>query len=68
MVFFVLDQHVSTNLVDFSEALDAHKQVDVVNTDFSKAFDRLAHTITYSWKSCQAYGIYGALLRWLKSL
>lgn len=58
-----------TNLVCFldkiSSAVDSHKHVDVIYTDFSKAFDKVPHRILT--KKLSQYGIIGPLLEWFSS-
>ena len=58
-----------TNLVSFvnniCEKVDKNLQVDAIYTDFSKAFDKVSHTILVAKLS--AYGITGYLLEWCKS-
>ena len=46
-------------------AIDNGKQVDVIYTDFSRAFDRVPHDILLY--KLAAYGVTGALLDWFKS-
>lgn len=66
---FVSSRSTCTNLATFTEmlsdAIDCGKQMDVIYTDFSKAFDRVPHHILLSKLS--AYGITGTLYDWLKS-
>lgn len=66
---FVGSRSTCTNLVTFTEmlvdAVDSGKQFDVIYTDFSKAFDRVPHSILLYKLS--AYGITGTLYNWLKS-
>lgn len=66
---FVASRSTATNLVSFTEALiqavDAGKQFDVLYTDFSKAFDKMSHSILLY--KLAAYGITGSLLNWFKS-
>ena len=46
-------------------ALESGSQVDVIYTDFSKAFDRVNHIILLA--KLEALGITGSLLRWMDS-
>lgn len=66
---FVSSRSTCTNLVTFTEtlvdAIDSGKQVDVIYTDFSRAFDRVPHNILLY--KLNAYGITGSLLEWFKS-
>ncbi|CAG9138363.1 unnamed protein product [Plutella xylostella] len=45
--------------------MDDHSQVDVVYTDFEKAFDRVDHVILL--RKLRHLGIHGDLLRWVES-
>ncbi|CAG9781741.1 unnamed protein product [Diatraea saccharalis] len=74
--FFTDHQHgflearsTCTNLVCFesllSEALDSRKQVDVIYTDFCKAFDKVCHKVLIN--KLQSFGIAGSLLNWMSS-
>lgn len=58
-----------TNLAVFnnyaSAALDSGSQMDVIYTDFSKAFDSVDHNIL-SYK-LEAIGFRGSMLSWLRS-
>jgi hypothetical protein len=58
-----------TNLADYSEklqrALDAKGQTDVVYTDFSKAFDKVDHSVLIN--KLQRLGINGKMLDWFRS-
>ena len=58
-----------TNLTVFSEyclsALEHGSQVEEVYTDFSKAFDKLSHTILFS--KLQQFGFHSNFLKWIKS-
>ena len=66
---FSKGRSVETNMITFTDfllcALDSGKQVDVVYTDFSKAFDKINHNILLQrlWAS----GVHGNLLRWIDS-
>lgn len=66
---FVASRSTTTNLLTFTEFLvqciDANKQCDVVYTDFSKAFDKISHSILVYKLSL--YGVTGFLLKWLAS-
>jgi hypothetical protein len=66
---FVKFKSTCTNLTLFIEtiveALDGGKEVDVIYTDLSKAFDRVPHNILLT--KLAAYGIFGSLLSWLRS-
>lgn len=66
---FVRSRSTCTNLTVFvetlSEALDNHKQVDVVYTDFTKAFDKVSHTILL--QKLTMYGYTGNMLEWIRS-
>ena len=59
----------TTNLMILDEfllnAFGEGARVDVINTDFSKAFDRV--NIKILIRKLAALGIYGSLLEWLKS-
>ena len=46
--------------------LDERKSIDILYLDFQKAFDKVPHKRLIS-KLCQAYGIDGNLLSWIKS-
>ena len=57
----------STNLALFSDYLfsnlDQRRQVDVIYTDFAKAFDKVDHSILLS--KLHLFGISGALYNWI---
>lgn len=66
---FVPNRSTCTNLVSFTEVivetLDTQGQVDVIYTDFSKAFDRVSHDILVS--KLAGFGFAGPFLSWLGS-
>lgn len=66
---FVASRSTTTNLVTFTEsliqAIDEGKQFDVVYTDFSKAFDKMSHSLLIN--KLAMYGIAGPLLEWFRS-
>lgn len=66
---FFKKRSVDTNMLIFTdflaESLDNNSQVDVVYTDFSKAFDKINHDMLIS-KLLNA-GVHGNLLRWINS-
>lgn len=66
---FLKARSVETNMACFTDfllgAMDNNKQVDVVYTDFSKAFDKINHDILI--KKLMEIGVHGSLLRWIDS-
>lgn len=66
---FCRQRGVNSNLLTFTElileAMDSGFQVDVVYTDFAKAFDKICHNtlLLKLWR----LGIHGDLFRWIKS-
>ncbi|KAG7298081.1 hypothetical protein JYU34_018851 [Plutella xylostella] len=66
---FVRGRSTTSNLSvfvsDVLQGMSSHGQVDVVYTDFEKAFDRVDHVILL--KKLQELGIHGDLLRWIRS-
>jgi len=58
-----------TNLLNFrnfvSEALSRGSNVDVINTDFTKAFDKINHQILFT--KLKQIGICGSFLSWVIS-
>lgn len=66
---FLRGRSTTSNLILFNdyitEAMDKGKQVDVVYTDYSKAFDRIDHETLI--KKLNNMGIRGDLLRWFSS-
>lgn len=66
---FCKGRSTATNLMAFSEFLhrhlDDHGQVDVVYTDFEKAFDKVSHSVLF--QKLRNAGIHGNLLRWIIS-
>jgi len=50
---------------EFAECLNQRGQCDVLLLDFSKAFDKVSHSLLYHKLS--HYGIEGSLLSWLES-
>lgn len=66
---FYRHRSVDSNMVTFTEflaqAMDKNTQVDVVYTDFSRAFDKINHN-TLITKLAEA-GVHGSLLRWIES-
>ncbi|XP_059045113.1 uncharacterized protein LOC131840914 [Achroia grisella] len=66
---FLKKRSTVTNLTCFSNYIltnmDKGGQVDVIYTDFEKAFDRVDHLILLG--KLQTLGIHGDLLRWIES-
>ncbi|CAH2096742.1 unnamed protein product [Euphydryas editha] len=66
---FLKNRSTITNLAYFSDYIlsnmERSGQIDVIYTDFEKAFDRVDHLILLS--KLQQLGIHGDLLRWIKS-
>lgn len=66
---FFRGRSVETNMIAFTDfllsAMDKNQQVDVVYTDFSKAFDKISHDMLLMklWEA----GVHGDLFRWIKS-
>lgn len=66
---FTGGRSTATNLILYHEfilsAFASFSQVDAVYLDFSKAFDKVSHTILIS--KLESYGILDPLLSWIKS-
>lgn len=66
---FFKGRSTTTNLIGYTEriqrAINAGKQVDVIYTDFSKAFDKVDHSILLN--KLEHLGICGTLLSWFES-
>lgn len=66
---FLRNRSALSNLAEFTqfvlEGMEGGGQVDVVYTDFEKAFDRVDHIILLA--KLDRLGIHGDLLRWVKS-
>lgn len=66
---FVRGRSSATNLMAFQtdifDAFAEHKQVDVLELDFEKAFDRVNHSLLK--KKLEACGVTGQMLHWLCS-
>ena len=66
---FMKFRSVDTNMLTFSDyllrAMDNGFQIDVVYTDFSKAFDKINHDLLIS--KLLEVGVHGSLLRWIDS-
>lgn len=66
---FVRGRSTCTNLTEFTsfalQSIESGKQVDVVYTDFSKAFDRIHHGILF--RKLENLGVHSSLLAWIKS-
>lgn len=66
---FTRNKSTITNLLNFhtfvSDALSDRSNVDVVYTDFAKAFDKINHQILFS--KLEQIGICGCFLSWLVS-
>lgn len=66
---FIQGRSTTTNLLSFTQfalaELESGNQVDVVYTDFSKAFDRLRHDHLI-WKLSEI-GVHSSMLSWIRS-
>lgn len=66
---FLDKRSIETNLCEYldyiTNAMDGNYQVDAIYTDYSKAFDKISHSILL--KKIEHFGIHGDLLRWLTS-
>jgi len=51
--------------VDIAKAINSNLQVDVAILDFSKAFDKIAHSRLIH--KLEYHGVRGKLLKWLES-
>nr|CAD2157734.1 unnamed protein product [Meloidogyne enterolobii] len=66
---FLKTKSVTTNLLeahsDWTNALDSKMNVDIVYFDFTKAFDKVSHTLLT--QKLEKVGVKGALLKWIKN-
>ena len=66
---FFKKRSVESNLITFTDSIqksmDSRAQIDVLYTDFSKAFDKINHNILLD--KIWALGIRGDLFRWISS-
>ncbi|KAG6441632.1 hypothetical protein O3G_MSEX001902 [Manduca sexta] len=66
---FMLKRSTNSNLLNYIDdvalAVDAGYQVDAIYTDFSKAFDKVNHTLLL--KKLNHFGVNGKMLGWCKS-
>ena len=66
---FMKGRSTETNLVEFAQtglnAIESGSQLDVVYTDFSKAFDRVNHSILVA--KLERIGLHSSLLAWIRS-
>ncbi|XP_045454348.1 uncharacterized protein LOC123663726 [Melitaea cinxia] len=66
---FINKRSTESNLCEFLDivlnAMDSGHQVDVIYTDYAKAFDKISHSLLI--KKLEHIGIHGNLLRWLTS-
>lgn len=66
---FVNKKSTETNLCELTHyvttSMDSGYQVDVVYTDYAKAFDKISHNILI--RKLEHIGVHGDLLRWLTS-
>lgn len=66
---FLPGRSTTTNLVEFTNiatnTIEKHKQLDVIHTDFSKAFDSCSHARTL--ESLHEFGFSSKFISWVKS-
>lgn len=66
---FIKKRSTSTNLIEFTNyvnsSLESGSQVDVIYTDFSKAFDKIQHRLIIG--KLYAMGIHSSVLKWIES-
>ena len=59
------ESQIITTTRDFAQPLNQHGQTDAILLDFSKAFDKVEHSILLS--KAHSLGISGPLLQWIRS-
>lgn len=66
---FFTGRSTSTNLVSFTnyavDTIESGAQLDVIYTDFSKAFDRISHKLLL--RKLSDIGVHSSLLKWIQS-
>lgn len=66
---FIKGRSTSTNLIEFvshaTKVLESKAQLDVIYTDFKKAFDRVKHSVLI--RKLNEMGIHSSLLGWILS-
>lgn len=66
---FIKGRSLETNLISFLddlyEGIECRSQIDVVYTDFKKAFDKVNHSVLL--RRLAEVGVCGSLFRWAKS-
>ena len=66
---FMKGRSICTNLLTFTnyaiKVIESKSQLDVIYTDFSKAFDRIQHSILL--RKLNRFGIHSNMLKWIES-